>query len=76
MKQINFQGLNVLEKLKLIEDVWEDLLKNESDIPSPDWHGDVLTNRAKNLREGKEEVLNWQKAKEEIQEQISANKNS
>lgn len=62
---INLDNLNIEEKLRLMEMLWEDLTKN-GDILSPNWHEEVLKNREKRLQEGLEEVIHWKEAKENI----------
>ena len=37
------------EKLAAINTLWRDLVANPADLPSPDWHGDVLRSRLKCL---------------------------
>ncbi len=73
--QINLNNLTIEDKLKLIEFIWNDLLKTEKDVPSPAWHGDELLAREKRVKENKEKVLNWQQTKKEILKLIDENQN-
>lgn len=41
-------ALTPKEKLDAMNILWRDLSANPASVPSPDWHGDVLTDRAKN----------------------------
>ena len=54
------------EKLRAIETIWEDLARDERLVKSPDWHFDVLKERAQRLKAGKEKVLDWETAKKEL----------
>ncbi len=54
------------EKLQVMEDLWVDLTKNESEYPSPDWHKDVLKLREKRISEGKEEYKDWEEVKKKL----------
>ena len=36
------------EKLDAMNILWRDLSASPVDVPSPDWHGDVLADRIKN----------------------------
>ncbi len=76
MNQINFNDLSVIDKLKLIEDIWESLLGQKNKVPSPSWHESVLGERSKNVAEGNEKILEWSKAKKMINQKINENKNS
>lgn len=37
---------------------------------SPNWHGDILKEREKRLREGKDEFEDWEAAKREIRDSV------
>lgn len=41
-------ALTPAEKLAAIDFLWRDLSSNPSDVVSPDWHGEVLTERVAN----------------------------
>jgi len=41
-------ALTPQEKLDAMEILWRDLSANPASFPSPDWHGDVLSERMKN----------------------------
>lgn len=41
-----------IDKLTMIETIWEDLCKNPESIPSPDWHAETLKAREKAIIEG------------------------
>lgn len=54
------------EKLRAIETIWADLSRAEKQVPSPDWHFDVLKEREQRRKAGKEKVLDWEVAKKEL----------
>lgn len=45
--------MSTAEKLSAMERLWEDLCRKPEDVPSPKWHGEVLSKREKMIREGK-----------------------
>ncbi len=51
------------EKLRAMEELWEDLSRPEEEYPSPEWHGDVLREREEALQAGKDEFIPWEDAK-------------
>ena len=59
----HIQQLPRLEKLRLMEDLWMDLSREEQDLESPAWHGSELAATAQRLADGQEEVLDWNHAK-------------
>jgi len=52
------------EKLELIQVIWEDLDKRQ--IPSPDWHEEVLMERERLIASGEETFMDWEEAKAEL----------
>ena len=59
--------MTVREKLQLLERLWEDLAQRPEDVPSPDWHGEVLAARIKAVREGRASFEDWDAAKRRLQ---------
>lgn len=59
--QTKLQDLTVDEKIMAMELLWKDLSVNSNNISSPDWHGQILQNRA-----GKEDFIDWSVAKQKI----------
>ncbi len=57
------------EKLRTMELIWDDLCQS-SDFSSPDWHKDVLDEREKQLKAGKEEILDWAESKQELRDSL------
>ncbi|HUG66969.1 MAG TPA: addiction module protein [Pirellulaceae bacterium] len=64
------EALSVSEKLLLMERLWEDLSRSPSDVPPPDWHGDVLAERQAAVREGRTSLVEWEAAKERLRERL------
>ncbi len=64
-------GLNVAQKLDLMEAIGEDLSKNEQTLESPHWHEKVLKDREKALASGKAIVSEWAEAKDRIIKNVS-----
>jgi hypothetical protein len=63
---IALENLSVADKILLMERLWEDLSRRPSDVPSPDWHGDILAERA-----GSKEFISWDAAKKRLRERFS-----
>lgn len=55
------------EKLKIIETLWADIAGLDEEIQSPDWHEQPLRETEAAYLAGREEVLDWQDAKKELQ---------
>ncbi|MCK9634838.1 MAG: addiction module protein [Methylobacter tundripaludum] len=58
--------LSSVEKLKIIEALWGDLVGDEDNLSSPSWHETELIETEKQFLSGDNEVLDWQKAKKAL----------
>ncbi|HSH95844.1 MAG TPA: addiction module protein, partial [Roseimicrobium sp.] len=58
------------EKLRLMEALWQDLSAKDSDVVSPEWHGDVLIVRDQLIESGTESFVDWEVAKKKLREDI------
>ncbi len=59
------------QKLDLMEALWDDLVKNDTILKSPDWHGEILKERAQALTSGRVKVSDWEDAKKRIRRNVS-----
>lgn len=50
-------------KLQLMEELWDDLSRDEASLPSPAWHGDVLAARTAKVAAGTAEFVDWEVVK-------------
>jgi imidazoleglycerol phosphate synthase glutamine amidotransferase subunit HisH len=62
--------LPAIEKLKIIEALWNDLANDESNIPQMSWHETELKKTEEKFLAGKLEILDWQQAKKELRSQF------
>ncbi|KAA3617884.1 MAG: addiction module antitoxin RelB [Calditrichaeota bacterium] len=67
---LNINKMSISEKLKTMEVLWDDICRNTPDFSSPQWHENVLKAREKNLREGKDNFVDWDRAKKDIRNSI------
>ncbi len=58
------------EKLRLLETLWEDLSRPESDYESPPWHAKELAETERRLAAGHEQVIEWETAKKKLRRQF------
>jgi hypothetical protein len=64
------ENLSIADKLLLMERLWAELSRRPGDIPSPDWHGDVLAEREAAVREGRTAFADWDDAKKRLRERF------
>ncbi len=65
------ERMSTEEKIRTMEIIWDDLCKKAESIPSPSWHKDILDEREKAIETGEEEFIDWNKAKKQIEDEIS-----
>jgi len=58
--------MTIPDKISTMELLWEDLSNNAPDFSSPSWHGDLLKQRAADLKQGKDEFVDWKDAKRDL----------
>ncbi|HRI46983.1 MAG TPA: addiction module protein [Ignavibacteriaceae bacterium] len=62
--------MTIHDKLKVMEDLWVDLTKQDNTYTSPEWHNEVLILRAKRVQEGEENYKEWEVAKKELRNNL------
>ena len=67
---IHLDKMTTSDKLRALEEIWDDLQRTPKDVPSPAWHADVLAARERRVREGKSQFGDWSDAKRRIREQV------
>ncbi len=65
MTRTDIATLPVAERLQLMEALWESL-DEDSSAAVPDWHAEVLAERASQYEQGQEETTDWEEAKRRI----------
>ena len=68
--ELPLDQMTLPEKLHLMEALWDDLTRKPGDIPSPDWHGEVLAECDRHVESGKEAFVDWDAAKAEIRRRV------
>jgi hypothetical protein len=65
--------MTLADKLEIMETLWADMSRNPVDLPSPDWHRDVLQERKRLVDEGKLKFLDWETAIAELRNEVRGN---
>ena len=71
--QLPLDQMTIADKLQVMESLWADLSQRPDDLPSPDWHRDVLLDRRRLVQEGKLKFLDWEKAFGELRKEVRGN---
>ena len=59
-----------LDKIAVMEKLWDDLCRDPEAIQSPTWHKDVLEAREKEIKEGRAKFKSFDRAKKRIRDQV------
>jgi len=60
--------MTVKEKLRAMEMLWDDLCRNEKQIPVADWQKDLLDDRQRQIEAGEAKFSDWESAKKRIRD--------
>jgi hypothetical protein len=60
--------MTTADKLRVMEELWKDLTRNENEFESPAWHLEVLQQREERLKAGEETPIDWETAKKELRD--------
>jgi putative addiction module component (TIGR02574 family) len=64
-ESMQIRELSIVDRLRLIEEVWASLSSSPEAVPVPDWHHEELDRRLA-VDEGDGEAKEWDEAKREI----------
>lgn len=53
-------------KLVAMNQIWDDLMRSPDDIPSPEWHNEVLSARAERVKNGEAHFKDYESVKSEL----------
>ncbi len=51
------EKMSVTERLQVMDQLWDSLNRHSDEIPSPDWHRDVLADRKARAQRGEAKFL-------------------
>jgi len=57
MNTLEVRKMSTIERLKVMEVLWDSFLEEEPEIESPEWHWDVLEERKRKIENGKAEFV-------------------
>ena len=65
------KDMTLLEKLAVMESLWEDLSRTPDAIESPVWHKDDLEERRQHTAQEQSKFSDWEAAKADIRKRLS-----
>lgn len=67
---IDLQEMTTPDKLRLMEALWQNLSASPSEVASPEWHGEILSERERLTDSGEEVFIDWETAKKQLREEL------
>ena len=64
--ELQLNTMTVEEKVRLLEQVWDNLCQDSGNVRSPDWHAAILEGRRKALSNGSMPISAWTDAKRRL----------
>lgn len=68
MSTLAIQQMSLEDKLRAMEELWESLSAEGTQLKSPAWHGDALRDTEQRYEAGQEQPVDWAVAKQELRE--------
>lgn len=68
---LQLDQMTLEEKLRAMEELWDDLCEHEADVPVSQWHKDLLDERERLIEQGKAHFTDWGTVKKRIDERTS-----
>ena len=57
LAESEIQSMSLTERLQAMKLLWRSFSSSEDEVPSPDWHGEVLTERLAKVEAGEGKFL-------------------
>jgi hypothetical protein len=67
---LDLKRMTTAEKLRLMEELWQNLSAEDQHLESPAWHGDVLAERERLIQSGEEKYVDWEVAKKQLRAEL------
>jgi len=71
-----FDTLTVEEQIDYVQSLWDRIAAHPEQVPVPDWHKEVLTERLAAYRANPSEGKTWEEVEEEIRERLKPQNNN
>jgi hypothetical protein len=68
--KVDLQEMTTLDKLRLMEALWQNLSASSSEVISPKWHGEILAERDRLIDSGEETFIDWDIAKKQLRDEL------
>lgn len=63
---INLQNMSRIEKLTMMEALWDDLSRDPASLTSPEWHSHALKEAEQAVADKSAHFVSWEEAKKSL----------
>ncbi len=70
MTVADIRMMTVPDSIRLMEALWKDFSGGDEVAESPDWHADVLAERARRAESGQDTFIDWDAARRLLREEL------
>ena len=70
MPPAGFDELPPEEKVEYVQSLWERIARHPEDLPSPDWHLEIVEKRLSALEQDGDKGRPWSEVRRELQERL------
>ena len=65
------EQMTIQDKMRTMEDLWENLCRHSDQLQSPEWHQNILADREQSICVGEAVFEDWSAAKKRIRETLT-----
>jgi putative addiction module component (TIGR02574 family) len=66
-----FDALSIDDKIDYVQSLWDRIAARPEDVPVPDWHRKIISERLAAHRDGKDEGKTWEEVEREITAELT-----
>ncbi len=65
------EGMTLVDKISVMELLWDDICRSAGNFPSPEWHGELLRAREEQLENGQDKFEDWDNTKKDLWDSLT-----
>lgn len=69
-----FDSLSVDDQVDYVQSLWDRITARPEDVPVPDWHREIISERLAAYRANKDQGKDWEEVEREITAELSKQK--
>src|SRR6185436_20426777 len=69
-----FDALSTDDKIDYVQSLWDRIAARPEDVPVPDWHRQIITERLAAYRANEDQAKEWEEVEREITDELPTSK--